>query len=196
MSTRGAIVRQTEGGFEGRYHHWDSYPSGLGKALWDAYHGPFQSDLPRLAKTLIDDHPAGWSSIVGVDWSREPGYIEYPNREAEGVCRPKCYCHGDRSEEENRITQNNAADCGCEFVYVLSTIGPPTLTILSSFRTDGTKMVGFFGYGDPDAVWRPKAIIELNGPEPDWDHLDEQAVLSVRNRENHQGGRDGGDYGP
>ena len=74
MGTRGAIVRATPDGFRGRYHHWDSYPEGLGQALWKAYHEDFKRDLPRMLRTLIDEHPAGWSSIVNVDWNLEPGY--------------------------------------------------------------------------------------------------------------------------
>jgi hypothetical protein len=45
MSTRAVIARQTDpddpGCWEGRYHHWDGYPSGLGRALWHAYHSIF-----------------------------------------------------------------------------------------------------------------------------------------------------------
>ena len=34
MSTRSLIARKTEDGFEGTYHHWDGYPTGLGYTLW------------------------------------------------------------------------------------------------------------------------------------------------------------------
>ena len=77
MGTRGAIVRFTNGEiteFEGRYHHWDSYPTGLGATLWGLYHGHFGKDLRRMLEVLIDEHPAGWSTINGGDFSMEPGY--------------------------------------------------------------------------------------------------------------------------
>ena len=34
MSTRGVIARKDGDGFTGRYHHLDSYPSGLGQTLY------------------------------------------------------------------------------------------------------------------------------------------------------------------
>jgi hypothetical protein len=45
VSTRGVIARQKGDVFEGRYHHWDSYPSGEGKALWELVHGTFNDNL-------------------------------------------------------------------------------------------------------------------------------------------------------
>ena len=58
MSTRGIIARPTEGdGFIGRYHHFDAYPSGLGMQLIELID---EWGVSNTAKTLIDDHPAGW----------------------------------------------------------------------------------------------------------------------------------------
>jgi hypothetical protein len=77
MSTRGAIVRFTNGEiteFAGRYHHWDSYPRSLGATLWKLYHGHFQKDLKAMLQFLIDDHPAGWSTINNKDFALETGY--------------------------------------------------------------------------------------------------------------------------
>jgi hypothetical protein len=83
MATRGAIARlerrESEGQppvFRGNYHHWDSYPTGLGKTLWGLYHGHFQQDLELMLQTLIDNHPAGWSSIVAADFTKSPGFVE------------------------------------------------------------------------------------------------------------------------
>jgi hypothetical protein len=102
MSTRGAIARKTSNGkpgepqtFVGRHHHWDSYPSGLGKALWGLYHGHFQRDLQAMLTVLVDDHPAGWSTICGKDVTKAPGFHEGLG---DTTTNPLCYCHGDRSE--------------------------------------------------------------------------------------------------
>ena len=38
MSTRGCVAIKTEDGWRGVYTHWDSYPTGLGKELWDYLH--------------------------------------------------------------------------------------------------------------------------------------------------------------
>lgn len=81
MSTRGAIARSHEiapdvMGFRGVYHHWDSYPEGLGATLYDLYHTVFNRDLDRMLRVLIDEHPAGWSTINGADWTLPAGYRE------------------------------------------------------------------------------------------------------------------------
>ena len=67
MSTRSVIARPTETGFLGRYHHWDGYPAGLGATLYENYRGHFQRDLDAMCRFLLDDHPAGFSTIVGRD---------------------------------------------------------------------------------------------------------------------------------
>ena len=73
MSTRGVIARTNSDGFTGRYHHWDSYPEGLGATLYAwAQHMP----LDRMLHLLLDEHPAGWSTIVGTDPALPPGYVD------------------------------------------------------------------------------------------------------------------------
>ena len=41
MATRAWIGRRTKFGFSGVYHHWDGYPSALGKALVELYQTKF-----------------------------------------------------------------------------------------------------------------------------------------------------------
>ena len=166
MSTRGAIVRFTNGEtteWQGRYHHWDSAPSSLGKTLWDLYHGHFEKDLRRMLKVLLDEHPAGWSTINNKDFNLEPGYQNTGPQ-------PICYCHGDRSEEGHLVTHDSAADIGCEYVYGFDE--GPALVVLASFCEDGDKMIGMFGMGDPKAVWKEIGRVPLNEPEPDWGRIE------------------------
>jgi len=144
------------------YHHWDGYPEALGKTLWDLYHGHFAGDLVRMLAVLIDEHPAGWSSIIQSDFSREPGYGRGP--------APACYCHGERSETGKPLPLARAAASGCEFAYVFDP-STQTMTVLSSY-TNGHKMIGMFGQGDPNAEWATLAELSLNGPEPDWKRLE------------------------
>src|SRR5690348_186483 len=106
MSTRGIIARKTATGFEGNYHHWDSYPAGLGATLYHLYNGHFQNDLKRMMHVLIDEHRGGWSTIIDCDWSMTPGFVEKPKGlswdeygELPTNRRPQCYCHGDRAEQ-------------------------------------------------------------------------------------------------
>jgi len=183
MSTRGAIVRLTNGAlgaaeFKGVYHHWDSYPTGLGRTLWHLFQEHFKFDLDAMLKTLIDDHPAGWSTIVGADFMQVPGcgYPEGSTQEQIDKWRekphPQCYCHGARSEEAWEVTEKNASASGVEWVYAFSPGeggGSPMMTIFSSYCADGSKMIGMFGMGDEKASWRRVAEIALlQLPEPDW----------------------------
>jgi hypothetical protein len=75
MSTRSMIAIPVDDGNAaiGRYHHSDGYPTGLGVALITARKAfPTFSDM---VKALIFDHPGGWLTIVGTDWTIEPGYV-------------------------------------------------------------------------------------------------------------------------
>lgn len=186
MATRGAIVIRRGDGFEGRYHHWDSQPYALGAALWGLYHGHFQRDLNRMLRFLIEEHPAGWSSIVGADFSLEPGFTEFQNSRIEEYFegkisdeewqnlpqnrRPHCYCHGDRSEEPWLVTHENAAESGIEWIYCFNPENR-TMVILRSRNPDGKPMIGMFGFGNPEAIWVPVATVDLDGPEPDWEAI-------------------------
>lgn len=75
MSTRSVIGRTTDHGrtFTGVYHHWDGYPQCLGATLWELYREHFGRDLPTMLAVLIDQHPAGWSTINDADWSLPSG---------------------------------------------------------------------------------------------------------------------------
>ncbi len=56
MGTRGIIARKTPGGWIGRYHHWDSYPKGLGKTLFALANGHFKDDLAKMMRVLTVEH--------------------------------------------------------------------------------------------------------------------------------------------
>ena len=160
MSTRGCIARIDGEGFTGRYHHWDSYPRGLGATLFKLRNEHFRGDTDATLRFLIDDHPAGWSTINNKDFTLEPGFaMEGP--------QPLCYCHGERSEKAQVVTQANASGSGVEYAYCFPPNGKRML-ILSSYRANGEKMVGWFGGGDPESTWSAIADIDLDGPEPDW----------------------------
>ena len=73
MSTRAVIARAQNGSWIGRFHHWDGYPTGLGLAIQQNANGLFKGDLAGLMHLLIDEHPAGWDSIVDKDLSLPAG---------------------------------------------------------------------------------------------------------------------------
>jgi len=115
MSTNSMIGRKKQYGYQLNYIHWDGYPSGVGKTLWDLYHGHFQKDVEKMMHVLIDEHPAGWSEICDTDFNLEPGYC-YPSNKPEDENRPQCYCHGTRNDEPNILTKPLE---WCEWMYVI-----------------------------------------------------------------------------
>jgi len=178
MSTRGCIARKTKNGFTGAYHHFDSYPTALGKTLYELYNGYFKKDLVKMLGFLIDEHPAGWSTINDTDFNKSAGYCEFdlikPKEKG-----PQCYCHGTRKEKAWRVTEKNAAGSGCEYAYVFD--GEENkMFVLSSFHRDGNKAVGMFGMGDEKAVWEAIAVIDLNQPAPDWAVIEKNATKAKR----------------
>jgi hypothetical protein len=94
MSTRGCIARKTKDGFSGVFHHWDSYPSGLGEALWKLYHKRFNKNLDEMLKSIIDEHPEGFISII------EDRFEPYEDKMSD------------------IITQENMNSHWCEYAYV------------------------------------------------------------------------------
>lgn len=107
-----------------------------------------------MAEVLVDEHPAGWSSIVDSDFNLPVGYWEnrtpeFGTPEYDQYRRhPQCYCHGDRSEKDWEITTLD--DAGAEYAYIFDE--GPSIRILCVY--DGWKEIG---------------VINLNSPdEPDW----------------------------
>lgn len=148
MPTRAIIARQRGDGWEGRYHHADGYPAGLGAALYALYHGHFQRDIERMLAVLIDEHPAGWSSIIGADWSQVPRYhLAWPDTDT----APACFCHGSRHEPPALYTSD--APQYQDYLYVLSPIG----RTMAVFRTPDTETL--------------LAIVRLDDQPPDWSDL-------------------------
>lgn len=178
MSTRAVIARLVgPGRFRGNYHHWDGYPNGLGASLHELYHNHFNKDIGVMLKYLIDDHPAGWSTICGRDFTQEPGYVENPEVKAhqkQSEQPPECFCHGDRKDDGWIVTEKNASGSGCEYAYAFTKgeNGHNLMVVLSSYRKDGGKMVGFFGFGDKDALWREIGVVDLDSETgPDWEAI-------------------------
>lgn len=156
MSTRGVIARKTGSGFRGVYHHWDGYPSGLGKYLFELRWRRFKGDTQKMLKFLIDEHPNGWSSIGNYLKSGRVGKDDY-------------YAKGNESPA---MTEKNSSGSGVEYAYVFA---GDTMEIWSTYTetSKGTqKMIGMFGMGDEKASWKAIAKVNLNGQEPDWEKIE------------------------
>jgi len=165
MGTRGVIARVTEDGWEGRYHHWDSYPSCLGKALYDLHgQGTFHKTTDEMIMTLITNHPAGWSTIVNCDWTQEPGFLTHNHRmtsHREGKQdRPQCYCHGDRHEGAILI---KSIDPPSDLVwcYILYRVGwEDYMDVLSSYH----------------GSWEKITTVNLRNREPNWGEIGQKGT--------------------
>jgi hypothetical protein len=160
MSTRGVIARKTGSGFRGVYHHWDSYPSGLGKMLFELRNKKFKGDTQKMLKFLIDEHPNGWSTISNLVDKGRIGKDDYY----------------EKGNESPAVTEKNASGNGVEYAYVFA---GDTMEIWSSYTDIGgtkgqydQKMIGFFGRGDDKAKWKAIAKVNLNGAEPDWKKIE------------------------
>lgn len=84
MGTRGIIAKPDGDGWMGRYHHWDSYPSGLGVTLLSVYDSVFDGDVDAMIEYLVDGEPVGWSTINGADWSLPKGW--HDRHDPDGPC--------------------------------------------------------------------------------------------------------------
>ena len=199
MSTRSAICRLTDEGeltFIGRFHHWDGYPSGVGKTLFEILRSHFGGDIEAMLKVLIDDHPGGWSTInrnwdLPVTTAQEED-DNAPCREchrtkkqhtkrmhawryviaAEDSKPPICYCYpGHTAEQAYFITEQTLADTWCEYAYLFN-VDSRHLLILDSSDLSKYPGVMFKKKQGGYERWSLIADVNLDGDEPDWGALD------------------------
>jgi hypothetical protein len=159
MSTRGAIARWTDpklGTWAGVSHHFDAAPTGLGATLYNLAALKVLGELPSMLKVLIDEHPAGWSTINNADWRLAPGFVTSGPPDG----RPICYCHGERSEDGQMFTDANAATRGVEWAYVFDT-ERETMTVLEA-RVDGKHSPARSGFSNPKAQWVQRWVVRLD----------------------------------
>jgi len=128
VSTRSCIARPSDDHlFEGVYVHWDGYPSGVGAALHAAV--KFFGSAELAALYLIDDHPAGWSSLASAD-------LKLPLRRRSSMPEPDSLCRICKRSHWRHYAQYYES-------HGLKNPGP---------APDGTSHVfdhGFDGYPDP-----------------------------------------------
>lgn len=159
MSTRAVIAVYSNrelGQWRGAYHHFDGYPSGLGKALWQLYHEFYEGLLPAMIEMLIDAHPQGWSSIVDADWKLRPTWIDDKGEwySANKKLPPLSYKYRS-GEEHNAIYLDQTSDSWQEWAYVFD-LEEYTMTIF--------ERVGSW----QDVTYRRIETLPLAGSEPDW----------------------------
>lgn len=112
MSTRSAILRKTDYGYEGIYCHFDGYPTGVGATLQEHYQDP------EKVKALI---ALGEISALGKEVAPPEGVAHSYNEPAKGVT---IAYHRDRGEEEREPARGATIDGVAEqighngYVYV------------------------------------------------------------------------------
>ena len=151
MSTRACIARAEGDGFRGVYHHSDGEPAALGRTLFGLARDRTLGGVGEMLQTLIDDHPAGWSTINRADWSQPAGFPRNGFR----TTGPQCYCHGARNEGPQPVIQDD--DLTLEWAYVFDA-DARTMGVCERVRP----------HGDGEESWVLREVVPLDGPEPDW----------------------------
>jgi len=155
MGTRSIIaypVSEDEGlpKWRGIYCHWDGYPSGNGKRLYQLANECFGGDGLALAQYLVTNFPEG---ISGLDADGSPAESGWSFSALPGG-KHLVLAYRGRGETEPDIRTNEHPDWE-EWFYLLTKDG------MSIYSTDY--------HSGPS----PRAHIVLFGqPEPDWDALD------------------------
>lgn len=157
MSTHGAVGISIDNfNWTGKYVHYDCYPSGVGKTLFDAVQGPFRGNLQGLVNILMSSK-TGWSEIDQRDWSLSP--IAYT------------------SFQDNRF-----ADYNEYLVYRNAQPNAPIMDYEDSADVSNLDLWGYYAYifnvkQQTMTIYTPYnktiAILDLTAPAPDWEALNE-----------------------
>jgi hypothetical protein len=177
MSTRAVIAYRTEGNkWQGVYNHFDGYPTGLGRKLWEDFHANYagetatpRTDIVKFIQERIKEHKGGWS--------------DFPN---------SCYCHTRGEADSNMVIDSDHSDpLFHEFIYIFNP-DRKELTILSSAdktsevklsgdMNDRHKVVGendnghIIGYGLHAYGYDKLGDFDLLGEMPNWKKLELKA---------------------
>lgn len=176
MGTRSVIAKPVPagdtptGGFIGTYCHWDGYPSGVGRTLWEVHHGHFGGDVDAMVTYFVDDELVGWSSICGADFSLPKAWNEIGEDPCQECGRPLTghgteHIYADprtpkgpqsytaRGETDEWRVKSNGDDGGAEWAYVLM----PDALVVYKRRGDRWVLIG-------TCPW--------DGDEPDWESME------------------------
>lgn len=150
MATR-SLIGKTEGigDFTVTYCHWDGYPTGMGKTLWDNIQKYGQE---RVLHRLLVEYP-GWSSLCGTDLFEDDPVDRRDVDPGEYNGSVPEYAHG--IPHRNRADVEVGDDMGAQYIYLFSPAGVMTVIDLP-FEGEMTTL----------------AMIDLNGEEPDWEMVE------------------------
>jgi|WetSurMetagenome_2_1015567.scaffolds.fasta_scaffold139636_2 hypothetical protein len=174
MSTRSIIAKPRGNGlplFEGVYHHNGGNPSDMGPIFWNLMHNRYHLNAEEFWKEMIFENKAGWSSITCF-WPGNPNLAEtwdgktklsvekhfqyfQKNKQFPG---PSTYQNDPERHFPgitDRLITEDSDKRMAVYVYVIT---PDELVIMLV---------------DEDEKGIEKARIKWNGPEPDWDEIDD-----------------------
>ena len=169
MGTRSVVAFPTDGGFKGRYIHWDGYPTGVGatllmivqrdgveqalRVLTEENYGwsGLDDDAPAEFETVTHDQRQAFVAEHGRYPISDPGDGDGRFRLVEDYGTAYTTVSGQSSEDE-WIT-DTGDDCGTEWAYV---VYDDHITVLERVWNDGNHMTGMFGLGADvgEGIWR------------------------------------------
>jgi len=149
MSTKSIIAKKTDEGFIGTYHHWDGYPSGVGRLVAKGFKQGGWEYLNNILKH-------NWASL-------------YKN---------ECYCCGTMPDgrREKVHSYTHEADCGAEFAYVFEHDKKKEADYMHIYQKKdkkGKHVVEYFGMTSDYGEWSISKTIDLGVPLPNFEKLQE-----------------------
>lgn len=143
MSTHACVAKPDGEAIDGRYVHFDGYPSGLGVTLIEGLER-FDGDLVAMTTKLIDNERVGWSVLAGIDLTEEPTWRDYSEEPSNS---PLSYSARGETNELIITSVQHAADCGCDWLYVLR---PEGIAVYNLERKE--RYLGVVAWGDTAAM--------------------------------------------
>lgn len=149
MATRSIIAKRTAEGWEGRYHHWDGYPTGLGAGLIDHVH---RYGAPFVVQKLVDEEPVGWSTVIERDLEKSPTWEETEVGPDE---RPAPLSYFTRGEEPRPpFTHDSTMVTDAEYLYVIDVWEDKMTVCKRPYGDDRWHKIGEVGLSlDWDQSW-------------------------------------------
>lgn len=111
MGTRSVVARHiTNGEFDGRYVHWDGYPSHMLRALYEFIR---RDGYETTCRVLIDEH-TGWSVL-------DPFQSEDDETHGDHIVTEQYWgkYYNDTPDEPFIKTFDEAIGCGAEYIYII-----------------------------------------------------------------------------
>lgn len=122
MSTRSVIGVYNKDGatWKGRYVHFDGYPTGVGKWIYEEIRRHFADKIPDFFDKIMAE-TVGWSCLCGSDFTKLPSWNDNIGGSWDEDFPPQSYRA--RGEDQGGpdgtfITSDSEDDIGTEWAYI------------------------------------------------------------------------------